>query len=201
MSCKEHPSYGGRRSPRTDCEGCWSHYNSLKGKSDAGNAEEEVKTKDKVENKTEAKTVCKKETRAEAITKQEPVSQPVVENQPIKLPKELTKEVEDAIAILVKETLAKKLLEAKGFISNALNIEYEHLFVSDDHYSITLGKKLTEEEGWEYVKHSYPLEKYGVISRDHTVFKRVKKVGNIPMPNFDDEKVLKKYGARNKKEK
>ena len=27
--CLDHPKYGGVRSPRTDCRGCWSYYTSL----------------------------------------------------------------------------------------------------------------------------------------------------------------------------
>lgn len=196
MACQEHPNYGGLRSPRTDCKGCWDHYNLLKGNSDV---KQEIVQKDKVENETKKKEVREEKIQIETnLTNGELGNkEPVIE--PVKLPKDTEKLIEERVSQLVKEILEKKLVNARIQVSNLLDIQYDHLFVSDDIYSIQLAKKLTDEEGWEYVKHSYPLEKYGVINRDYTVFKRIVKVGNIPKPNFEDEKVLRKYNAKTQK--
>ncbi len=191
MACKKHV-----QRKRKECPDCQAELEAL-------TKNEQKKTTDKAETKSPQQEKVKTKTnkaKGKVLEKPKEIQVPIAESSELKkeyvIPKEEKERIKVAVEAYVKEVLDKKLLEAKHFIAQVLAVEYEHLYVNDENLTIQLQKRLSEKEGWEIVKHSYPLAKYGMISQDYTTFKRIKKATNVIKPNFDDNEIIKKYGGR-----
>jgi hypothetical protein len=181
MACTEHPNYGGKRSPRSECKGCWDFYNTNKE-----SPPEEIKLD--VVCAVPPKLKLSKEEIVQIVPE---VCSPVVD---IIVPEELKLKIEDAMQALYDDVYEKKITQLRTRIAAEMDIQYEHLFINDNDWHANMMKML-EAEGWEWLRHTYPLAKNGIVSEDYNFLKRIKKATNKPIPDFSDPKTVKRYGG------
>lgn len=113
---------------------------------------------------------------------------------PVVVPQDLIADAKAAVDKVFEEIFERRVLEIKNRLIQELTLEYDHLFLDDMYWRPQLMKML-ESEGWQWMSHSWPLADKGIIARDYTVLKRVKKSDNKPVPEFSDPKVAKAYGV------
>lgn len=201
MACKEHPNYGGLRTPRTDCKGCWNTYNAVHGKPE----KEEPKPVIVVSSPPKEEKKKRGRVAADAVAM---VSEPVkIEVQPeplinkVEVPKYLKELVAEEADKAIKAILEAKLRDFRTRLAAEISISTEHLFIYDRHWTPQLLKFL-ETEGWGWKSHTYPLADRGIISKemgDYTLMTRIKKEGNAPIPDFTIDETRKEYAKKIKK--
>lgn len=189
MACKLHPNYGGIRKPRTDCKSCWEFYNAKKKSIEIQETSSEKSPQETTETsfKVEKTLSCSGDCSCSSTKEHSEEIGQVREANKLRL--------EDEINTYIETLLKQKLVEAKSLIYKELSIEYEHLFIEDGVHGFELSKRLTDE-GWEWVHHTYPLAKNGILAKDYVLFKRLKRDSNLPVPDFGNPKTLKKYNAK-----
>jgi hypothetical protein len=213
MSCEVHKSYKGLRKPRTDCKGCWDFYNEKKN---ATNKEETKSPKQKTGKKKvlrrlknvsdddtggPSKANIQAETSgSDEVDVKEPESPPeeTLSKADKKKIDNATKEYVDSIVKgIIKDSIDAKIKSARSAVERELNVNYEHLRVNDDIYHPNMIFHL-EKEGWAWMFNSYPLAKNKIIPGgvEYTLFRRLKKSDNKPVPDFSNVKIVKKYSAK-----
>lgn len=217
MECKEHPNYQAIRKPKSTekhpngCPDCWKTYNA-KTATDIVDIKKDTTVVQP--GQTPGKTVTRVMPKAVPKVLDSIEPKPSILSRPImtdaqareaiteKLVDDVTKIVKGSLDEIIGKQLDASLMEvienkkkeiAKQ-LSSLIKIEYEHLYVDEDLFTMP-GQMISnlEQEGWKFVHFSYPLAKNGVIKKDYYLFSRVKRLDNPPIPDFSDPKVNKKY--------
>jgi hypothetical protein len=210
MACTIHPAYSGVRKPKsTDklpggCSDCWKIYNEKNGEVEAPTIQTKKKAdKPARKSKVQERPIKKTHKRVPIETK---LPAPLNESAPEAhvcscsssvAPAPLNwEDVRETFKVeldaMVEEVAKRKIAEARVLIGSELSVEYEHLFIYDADWHPKILKAL-EKEGWQWMSHSWPLASKGILAKDYTLMKRIKKSGQVVIPDLEDEKVKKRY--------